>query len=164
METRAHHVASGRLIPYRERPSHCHQDCYAGFPGLAGFTPARRTKTDPLFWGGRCLRHGPKHTRETRQSRHSGRLDCSLQMRLWHSHRQTLRVGITHALPLPSKTVCEGGLIPAHSCNIVCHEGYWRERNKNSDTLNFRIYSSVRDRIEEGYTSWTMSCVLLSRK
>jgi putative transposase len=39
-----------------------------------------------------------------------------------------------------------------------------RERNKNSDTLNFRIYSSVRDRIEEGYTSWTMSCVLLSRK
>jgi hypothetical protein len=125
METRAHHVASGRLIPYRERPSHCHQDCYAGFPGLAGFTPARRTKTDPLFWGGRCLRHGPKHTRETRQSRHSGRLDCSLQMRLWHSHRQTLRVGITHALPLPSKTVCEGGLIPAHSCNIVCHEGYW---------------------------------------
>src|SRR5262245_5453885 len=45
-------------------------------------------------------------------------------IRLWHSHRQTLIVGIAHALPLLSKTACEGGLRPAHSWSIVSHEGY----------------------------------------
>jgi len=45
-------------------------------------------------------------------------------IRLWHSPKQTLIVGIAHSLPLLSKTACEGGLIPAHSGSIVSHEGY----------------------------------------
>src|SRR5262245_50361550 len=66
METRAHQVSSGRLKPWRECPSHCYPNCYAGFPGLAGLPPAPRQKKTPSFGGGRCLRHGKKQTRETR--------------------------------------------------------------------------------------------------
>jgi hypothetical protein len=38
--------------------------------GFGGFATRPTPKKDPLLRGGKYLRHGPKHTRETRQSRH----------------------------------------------------------------------------------------------
>jgi hypothetical protein len=48
LETKALQAASSGLESRVERPSHCHQNRGAGFPGLAGFKPAPPKKKTPL--------------------------------------------------------------------------------------------------------------------
>jgi hypothetical protein len=52
LETRALQAASSGLESRVGRLAHCHPNCHAGFPGLAGLPPAPTKKEDPLFGGG----------------------------------------------------------------------------------------------------------------
>jgi hypothetical protein len=54
VETKGLQAASSGLELSAGCLSHCHENCYAGFPRLAGFKPAPTKKTDPSS-GGRCF-------------------------------------------------------------------------------------------------------------